>query len=171
MPASNRLHELEGIFDPINVICLQGFEDDTIETTRTVCVARVFEQVDLRGMNDALLFARIDAGSSTAEVVVFAVADFDENQCLAIKRDAVDLAAADAVVTFDHAQAGAFKVCHGQAFRLVADELFAGAHVILEIYSSNTDAHDSNAISGLCFKPTARNVVECGALCGGDADW
>lgn len=96
-----------------------------------MCLPWVLHQIDLCRMNDALLFARIDTGGSTAKICMLAEAHFDKDQYFAIKRNAVDLAAAHPVVSLNNAQTGALEVRDGQILGVIAGLLFVGAHVIL----------------------------------------
>lgn len=125
------LEKLKGIFNPFRGIGIERIEHHTVEAAGAAGLTRVLHQIDLCRMNDALLFALINAGSRTAKALTLSVADFQENKGLTIKRNAIDLAAAHSVIAFEDSQTGAFDQRSGQRFRRIACELFVGAHVIL----------------------------------------
>ena len=63
----------------------------------------VRHQVDLRGMDDPLLFALIDAGRCAAKPGTLAKPNLDKHKRVTIKRDAINFSAAHPVVTIQYA--------------------------------------------------------------------
>ena len=125
------LENLKGISNPFRGIGIERIEHHAVEAAGAAGLTRMLHQIDLCGMNDALLFALINAGSRTAKALTLSVADFQENKGLTIKRNAIDLAAAHPVVSLNNAQTGALEVRDGQILGVIAGLLFVGAHVIL----------------------------------------
>ena len=66
------------------------------------------------GTDDAPPLARSDAPDCAAEALGAALADLDEDQCVAFRTDEVDLAEAATVVANNDAQAGGFEVASGE---------------------------------------------------------
>src|SRR5574340_1139769 len=75
-------------------------------------------EILLRGADDALLFARIDAGRRTAEIGTAAQAHLDEHQRRAVLHDQVDLAETAAIVVRDRLQALLLQVSRRALFGL-----------------------------------------------------
>jgi len=71
---------------------------------------RLAGQVMSRRENDAPAFASGDAGGGATEIGAAAQAHLDENQRPASAADQVDLAATDAEIALDDAQAAAFQM-------------------------------------------------------------
>lgn len=74
----------------------------------------------LRGADDALLFARVDAGRSTAEIGATPQAHLDEYQGRAVLHDQIDLAKAAAIVLCDRLQTLLLQVARRVLFGLRA---------------------------------------------------
>ncbi len=77
-------------------------------------------QVVLSGEDDAPALGRRDARPGAAEVAAAALADFDENQRLAVAADQVDLAAANSEITQNNALTVAFEVFRSPIFGFAA---------------------------------------------------
>ena len=88
-------------------------------------------QITAGGMNDALLFAGVDAGRCAAKSRVTSQSHFNKNERLAVQRDAVDFTPAHAVVAGKYAQPGLFQVRRSHRFCRIAGHLLWGERGIL----------------------------------------
>src|SRR5574343_1081577 len=77
------------IFDPFELVAV---DQHAIETA---VASRLAGQVMLRGEHDAPALGGSDAGPGATKVTAAALAHLDEDQCLAVPADQVDLAAPD----------------------------------------------------------------------------
>ena len=91
----------------------------------------IAQQIAAGGMNDALLFAGVNAGRCTAESGVASQPDFNKDERLAVQRDAVDFTPAHAVVAGKYAQPGLFQVRRSHRFCRIAGHLLWGERGIL----------------------------------------
>src|SRR5664279_2733232 len=80
------------IFDPFELLAI---DQHAVETAVAIPLA---DQVMLGGEDDPAALAGRDARSGATEIAAAALADFDENQHLAIAANEVDLAAADSEI-------------------------------------------------------------------------
>ena len=108
---------MECITNPLWGGC--SFDEHAIETAGGVGLALGSKEVLCRKDDSALLLDG-DAGRSTPEMAVSALANLDENQGLAVTAHQIDLAAAAAVVARDDAQALAFEVARRGLFGLAS---------------------------------------------------
>ncbi|CAI8869288.1 Restriction endonuclease subunit S [Pseudomonas sp. IT-P171] len=83
---------VEGILQPVQLIVV-AVDGDHVETARGIGPTRLALKKILRGNNQFLPFALIDAIERATPLSVFSVANFNEYYCIAIKHDQIKLAA------------------------------------------------------------------------------
>ncbi|BFT59467.1 hypothetical protein ACVWYU_003849 [Pseudomonas sp. TE12234] len=83
---------VEGILQPVQLIEFT-VDGNHVETARGIGPARLALKKILRGKNQFLPFALIDAIERATPLSVFSVANFNEYYCIAIKHDQIKLAA------------------------------------------------------------------------------
>ncbi|MCP1497823.1 hypothetical protein J2Y86_002530 [Pseudomonas migulae] len=82
---------VEGILQPVQLIVV-AVDGDHVETARGIGPTRLALKKILRGKNQFLPFALIDAIERATPLSVFSVANFNEYYCIAIKHDQIKLA-------------------------------------------------------------------------------
>jgi hypothetical protein len=100
---------VEGILQPVQLIEI-AVDGNHVETARGIGPARLALKKILRGKNQLLPFALIDAIERATPLSVFSVADFNEYYCIAIKHDQIKLAAFTQPVLRQQAQTLLLKV-------------------------------------------------------------
>ncbi|KZN16387.1 hypothetical protein A1D17_09525 [Pseudomonas fluorescens] len=83
---------VEGILQPVQLIKV-AVDGNHVEAAGGIGPTRLALKKILRGKNQFLPFAPIDAIERTTPLGVFSIADFDEYYCIAIKHDQIKLAA------------------------------------------------------------------------------
>ena len=83
---------VEGILQPVQLIEV-AIDGDHVEAARGIGPTRFALKKILRGKNQFLPFAPIDAVECATPLSVLSVTDFDEYYCIAIKHDQIKLAA------------------------------------------------------------------------------
>jgi hypothetical protein len=83
---------VEGILQPVQLIEFT-VDGNHVETARGIGPAQLALKKILRGKNQFLPFALIDAIERATPLSVFSVANFNEYYCIAIKHDQIKLAA------------------------------------------------------------------------------
>jgi len=83
---------VEGILQPVQLI-EAAVDGNHVETARGIGPTRLALKKILRGKNQFLPFALIDAIERATPLSVFSVANFNEYYCIAIKHDQIKLAA------------------------------------------------------------------------------
>jgi hypothetical protein len=122
---------LEGIFDPLEWSGVQMVKEHAVKPAGPFRLAGKTLEIAVRGMNDALLLTRVNAGGRAAEVRIAPQADFDKHQRFAVEGNTVNFAATNAVIALQYAKPGARQMGSGQIFGQIAVHLFRGARGIL----------------------------------------
>src|SRR6185369_10935585 len=92
------------ISDPFQLVAVDQY------AVETAVAIRLAGQVVACGEHDAPPLVRRDARCGATEIGAAALPDLDEDQGLAVAANQVDLAAADAEIALDQAQAAAFEM-------------------------------------------------------------
>jgi hypothetical protein len=107
--SGRRQSAVEGILQPVQLIEV-AVDRNHVEAARGVSPARLSLEKILRGKNQFLPFALIDAIERATPLGIFSVADFDEYYCIAVKHDQIKLAAFTQPVLRQQAQTLLLKV-------------------------------------------------------------
>jgi len=110
---------VEGILHPVQLI-KAAFDGNHVETARGIGPTRLALKKILRGENQFLPFAPIDAIECATTLSVFSVADFNEYYCIAIKHDQIKLAAFTQPVLRQQAQTVLLKMLERMALGIFA---------------------------------------------------
>ncbi|MBB3243849.1 hypothetical protein FHW68_005433 [Pseudomonas sp. Tn43] len=100
---------VEGILQPIQLIKV-AVDGNHVEAAGGIGPTRLALKKILRGENQFLPFAPIDAIERATPLGVFSIADFDEYYCIAIKHDQIKLAAFTQPVLRQQAQTSLLKM-------------------------------------------------------------
>ena len=90
--SQRRRSTVESILQPVQLIGV-AVDRHHVEAAGGIGPARFTLKKILRGENQFLLLARIDAGKRAAPLSVLSIANFYEYYCIAIKHDQIKLAA------------------------------------------------------------------------------
>ena len=90
---ARRSIRLKGIFNPFQLVSAQAVEQDAIEAAGAIRLPRITQEETTRGVNDALLFAAVNAGGGAPKARITSEAHFHKDQGVAIERNRADLAA------------------------------------------------------------------------------
>jgi hypothetical protein len=110
---------VEGILQPVQLIQV-AVDGNHVEAARGIGPTRLALKKILRGENQFLPFAPIDAIECATPLSVFSVADFDEYYCIAIKHDQIKLAAFAPPVLRQQAQTLLLKMLERMALGIFA---------------------------------------------------
>lgn len=122
---------LKGIFNPLRLVCVQIVQQYAVKTTGALGLFGVTHEITACRMNNALLFASVDAGSGATEARVSPESYFNKYQGVAIERNAVDFAASYPVVAHQNTQACTFQIGAGEIFGRIAGHLLGRERGIL----------------------------------------
>jgi hypothetical protein len=105
---------VEGVLQPIQLIGV-AVDGNHVETAGVISPAGFALQEILRGENQFLALALVDAIERATPLGIFSVADFDEYYCIAVKHDQIKLAAFAQPVLRHQAQALLLEMREGLA--------------------------------------------------------
>ena len=128
---ARRSIRLKGIFNPFQLVSAQAVEQDAIEAAGSIRLPRITQEETTRGVNDALLFAAVNAGGGAPKARITSEAHFHKDQGVAIERNTVDFAAAHPVIAGQDAEPGPFQVSRRQVFGGIAGHLLGRERGIL----------------------------------------
>ncbi|KOY03804.1 hypothetical protein AM274_05320 [Pseudomonas nunensis] len=109
---------VEGILQPVQLI-KAAVDGNHVETARGIGPTRLALKKILRGENQFLPFAPIDAIERATPLSVFSVANFNEYYCIAIKHDQIKLAAFAQPVLRQQAQTLLLKMLERMALGIL----------------------------------------------------
>jgi len=117
--SAHKQSAVEGILQPVELIEV-AVDGNHVETARGIGPARFTLKKILRGKNQFLPFAPIDAIERATPLSVFSVADFNEYYCIAIKHDQIKLAAFTQPVLRHQAQTVLLKMLERMALGILS---------------------------------------------------
>ncbi len=96
----------ERVADPLDprFVARHDVDADHVETHRPVRIAAVATEKQGGGARELALFSRINRGRRRPETVRLSIANFDEDQALAVLHHEVDLTQAAAEIAIDQSQ-------------------------------------------------------------------